>query len=249
VVSRGGDMMIGWMFHNNAENPLWENADYVFELFKEYDAVISIGDALRPGAIADAHDEFQIAELLNVARLVKRARKAGVQVMVEGPGHVPLNEIVWDVKLEKKLTGGAPYYVLGPLPTDIAAPYDHIASAVGAALAAAAGADLLCYLTPAEHLSLPNVEQVYEGVMAYRVAAHIADIVKLGPRAAERDREVSIHRGRLEWEQMIKGLVDPERARQIWLQWGPPLTKGCTMCGGYCPMIMVLEQAKKLGPS
>lgn len=249
IVSRGGDMMVGWMLHNDAENPLWEEMDYVFELFKQYDAVISIGDALRPGATADAHDEFQIGELINAARVVKRARKAGVQVMVEGPGHVPLNEIVWDVKLEKKLTGGAPYYVLGPLPTDVAAPYDHIASAVGASIAAAAGADLLCYLTPAEHLSLPTPEQVYEGVMAYRIAAHIADMVKLGARAARWDREVSLYRGRLQWEDMIKRLVDPDRAYKIWAQWGVPRVKGCTMCGGYCPMMMALDQAKKLAKS
>ncbi|MFB6490168.1 MAG: phosphomethylpyrimidine synthase ThiC [Thermoproteus sp. AZ2] len=247
IVSRGGDMLIGWMLHNNAENPLWSDMDYVFELFKQYDAVISIGDALRPGAIADAHDEFQVAELLNVARIVKRARKAGVQVMVEGPGHVPLNEIVWDVKLEKKLTGGAPYYVLGPLPTDVAAPYDHIASAVGAALAAAAGADLLCYLTPAEHLSLPTVEQTYEGIMAYKVAAHIADVVKLGERAAKWDREVADYRGKLEWGDMIKRLIDPERAYRVWSQFGVPKVRGCTMCGGYCPMVMAMDQAKRAG--
>ncbi|MEZ0248566.1 MAG: phosphomethylpyrimidine synthase ThiC [Thermoproteus sp.] len=247
VVSRGGDMLIGWMLHNNAENPLHARWDYVLELFKEYDAVISIGDALRPGATADAHDEIHVAELIEAARLVKRARKAGVQVMVEGPGHVPLDEIVWDVKLMKRLTGGAPYYVLGPLPTDIAAPYDHIAGAVGAALAGAAGADLLCYLTPAEHLALPTPKQVEEGAVAFRVAAHIADTIKLGRRARSRDDDVSVHRGRLAWREMIRGLIDPEGAWAVYTQYGEPKVTSCTMCGGYCPMLMALQQAKKAG--
>ncbi|ABL88606.1 hydroxymethylpyrimidine synthase [Pyrobaculum islandicum DSM 4184] len=245
VVSRGGDMVIGWMLYNESENPYLKNWDYLLELFAEYDATISIGDALRPGAIADAHDEFQIAELVEAARLAKRAIKAGVQVMLEGPGHVPLNEIVWSIKLEKKLTGGVPYYVLGPLPTDVAAPYDHIASAVGAALAAAAGADLLCYITPAEHLSLPTVKQVEEGVKAYRVAAHIGDIVKLGPKASRWDREVSVYRGRLDWANMINKLLDPEAAWAVYRQFGEPRVKGCTMCGKYCPMMWVREQARK----
>jgi phosphomethylpyrimidine synthase len=246
VVSRGGDMLIGWMIHNKAENPYLKNWDYLLELFAQYDAVISIGDALRPGAIADAHDEFHMAELVEAARLAKRAVKKGVQVMIEGPGHVPLNDIVWSIKLEKRLTGGIPYYVLGPLPTDVAAPYDHIASAVGAALAAAAGADLLCYITPAEHLALPTVEQVEAGAKAYRVAAHIGDIVKLGRRAAEWDREVSIYRGRLQWKEMISRLIDPETAWRVYAQYGVPKTNACTMCGGYCPMMWAREQAKKV---
>ncbi|MFN3803491.1 MAG: phosphomethylpyrimidine synthase ThiC [Pyrobaculum sp.] len=246
VVSRGGDMLIGWMLHNKAENPYYTHWDYLLELFAEHDAVISIGDALRPGAIADAHDEFHVAELIEAARLAKRAVKKGVQVMIEGPGHVPLNDVVWSIKLEKRLTGGVPYYVLGPLPTDVAAPYDHIASAVGAALAAAAGADLLCYLTPAEHLSLPTPEQVEQGAIAYRIAAHIGDVVKLGRKARGWDDEVSHYRGRLMWDEMIKRLIDPARAHQIYTQYGKPKVKGCTMCGGYCPMTMVIQQAKTL---
>jgi phosphomethylpyrimidine synthase len=246
IVSRGGDMMVGWMLHNNAENPLYIRWDYVLELFREYDAVISIGDALRPGATADSHDEFHVAELIEAARLVKRALRAGVQVMVEGPGHVPLNEVVWDVKLMKKLTGGVPYYVLGPLPTDVAAPYDHIAGAIGAALAGAAGADLLCYITPAEHLGLPNVRQVEEGAIAFRIAAHIADIVKLGRKARRWDDEVSTYRSKLMWDKMIPKLIDPENARRVYTQFGAPRVRACTMCGGYCPMMLVMEQIRKL---
>jgi phosphomethylpyrimidine synthase len=246
IVSRGGDMMVGWMLHNNAENPLYARWDYVLGLFREYDAVISIGDALRPGATADSHDEFHVAELIETARLVKRALRAGVQVMVEGPGHVPLNEVVWDVKLMKKLTGGVPYYVLGPLPTDVAAPYDHIAGAIGAALAGAAGADLLCYITPAEHLGLPNVRQVEEGAIAFRIAAHIADIVKLGRKARRWDDEVSTYRGKLMWDKMMSKLIDPENAYKVYTQFGAPRVRACTMCGGYCPMVLVMEQIKKL---
>ena len=246
VVSRGGDMVIGWMLHNKSENPYLKNWDYLLDLFAQYDAVISIGDALRSGAIADAHDEFHVAELVEAARLAKKAVKKGVQVMIEGPGHVPLNDVIWAIKLEKRLTGGIPYYVLGPLPTDVAAPYDHIASAVGAALAAAAGADLLCYITPAEHLALPTVEQVEEGAKAYRIAAHIGDIVKLGRKASQWDTEVSIYRGRLQWKEMISRLIDPEAAWRVYTQYGIPKTSACTMCGGYCPMMWAKEQVKKL---
>lgn len=246
IVSRGGDMIAGWMIHNNSENPYRKNWDYILEMFKEYDAVISLGDALRPGATGDAHDEFQIAELLETSRLVKIALEKGVQVMVEGPGHVPLNEIAWDVKLMKKLTGGVPYYVLGPLPIDIGAPYDHIASAIGAAIAAASGADLLCYLTPAEHLGLPNVKQVEEGAIAYRIAAHAGDVVKLGKKARKWDDEVSYYRGKLEWDKMISKLIYPERAYEVYTQFGKPKVKACTMCGGYCPMMWAMDQVKKL---
>lgn len=246
IVSRGGDMIAGWMIHNNSENPYRKNWDYILEMFKEYDAVISLGDALRPGATGDAHDEFQIAELLETSRLVKIALEKGVQVMVEGPGHVPLNEIAWDVKLVKKLTGGVPYYVLGPLPIDIGAPYDHIASAIGAAIAAASGADLLCYLTPAEHLGLPNVKQVEEGAIAYRIAAHAGDVVKLGKKARKWDDEVSYYRGKLEWDKMISKLIYPERAYEVYTQFGKPKVKACTMCGGYCPMMWAMDQVKKL---
>jgi len=247
IVSRGGDMIAGWMLHNNSENPYRKHWDYILEMFKEYDAVISLGDALRPGAIGDAHDEFQISELIESARLVKSALEKGVQVMVEGPGHVPLNEIAWDVKLMKKLTGGVPYYVLGPLPIDVGAPYDHIASAIGAAIAAASGADLLCYLTPAEHLSLPTVKQVEEGAIAYRIAAHAGDVVKLGKKARKWDDLVSYYRGKLDWDSMISNLIDQESAYSVYTQFGKPKVKACTMCGGYCPMMWAMEQVRKAG--
>ncbi|MFP3234041.1 MAG: phosphomethylpyrimidine synthase ThiC [Sulfolobaceae archaeon] len=246
IVSRGGDMIAGWMIHNDSENPYRKNWNYILEMFKEYDATISLGDALRPGATADAHDEFQVSELIETSRLVRDAISKGVQVMVEGPGHMPLNEVVWDVKLMKKLTGGVPYYVLGPLPTDVAAPYDHIASAIGAGLAASAGADLLCYLTPAEHLSLPTVKQVEEGAIAYRIAAHVGDIVKLGKKARKWDDKVSTYRGRLEWDKMISQLIDPDNAYRVYTQFGKPKVKACTMCGGYCPMMWAMEQVKKV---
>jgi len=216
IVSRGGDMIAGWMIHNNCENPYRKNWNYILEMFKEYDATISLGDALRPGATADAHDEFQVSELIETSRLVKDAISKGVQVMVEGLGHMPLNEVVWDVKLMKKLTGGVPYYVLGPLPTDVAAPHDHIASAIDAGLAASAGADLLCYLTPAEHLSLPTFKQVEEGAIAYRIAAHVGDIVKLGKKARKWDDKASTYRGRLEWDKMVSQLIDPDIAYRVY---------------------------------
>ncbi len=247
IVSRGGDMIAAWMLYNKAENPFYRHWDYILELFAEYDAVISIGDALRPGAIYDAHDELHIAELIEAARLAKKAVKYGVQVMIEGPGHVPLDEIVWDIKLEKKLTNGIPYYVLGPLPTDVAAPYDHIAAAVGAALAAATGADLLCYLTPAEHLSLPTPEQVEEGAIAFRIAAHIGDTVKLGERARRWDREVSELRGSLRMKECIERLIDPERAWRVYTQFGMPRQGACTMCGGFCPVMQAKRQRELLG--
>jgi len=244
IVSRGGDMILGWSIYNNSENPYRKYWSYILEMFKEYGAVISLGDALRPGAIGDAHDEFQISELIETSRLAKEAVSNGVQVMIEGPGHVPLNEISWDVKLMKKLSNGVPYYVLGPLPIDVGAPFDHIASAIGAAIASASGADLLCYLTPAEHLSLPTVSQVEEGVIAYKIAAHAGDVIKLGRR--KWDDEVSFYRGKLEWDKMISKLVDPERAMKVYTQFGKPNVRACTMCGGYCPMMWAMEQVRKL---
>ncbi len=248
IVSRGGEFIVAWMLHHERENPLYEYFDYILELFAQYDATISLGDALRPGCIDDAHDEFQIYELLTVARLVKRARQRGVQVMVEGPGHIPLNEIVWDVKLMKKVTKGAPYYVLGPLPTDVAAPYDHIAAAVGSALAAAAGADLLCYLTPAEHLSLPTPEQVKEGLIASKIAAHIADIVKLGRRVSWKDFEISKLRSELKLKDTVKYTLFPEEAEKVLTQFGKVEEGPCTMCGQYCPILhfILIKRQKRL---
>ncbi len=241
IVSRGGAMLAAWMLEEGEENPYYSSWDYLLELFAEHDAVISLGDALRPGAIADAHDELQVGELYINSKLLERARKAGVQVMIEGPGHMPLNKVVVDVKLMKSLTKGAPYYVLGPLVTDVAPGYDHIAAGIGAALAAAAGVDLICYLTPAEHLNLPNPEQVREGLIAARIAAHAADIVKLGPRAARWDVEMSLARARLDWESMFKLAMDPERAREIYGQFGRTGVAACNMCGQYC-VFLILEK-------
>ncbi|NPA84438.1 MAG: phosphomethylpyrimidine synthase ThiC [Crenarchaeota archaeon] len=239
IVSRGGSILAAWMLEHDKENPLYEHFDYVLEMFKEYDAVISLGDSLRPGALEDAHDEYHLSELMVNARLVKRAREHGVQVMLEGPGHVPLDRVVADVKLAKRLTDGAPYYILGPLVTDIAAGYDHIAGAIGGALAAAHGADFLCYVTPAEHLNLPNPEQVREGIIAFRIAAHAADIVKYPDRAMKVDIEMGRCRGRLDWECMLSLAIDPEKAREIRNQYGPTPLKSCNMCGSLCVFLLL----------
>lgn len=233
IVSRGGAMLAAWIIENKAENPLYKNFEYLLELFSKYDAVISLGDALRPGSIIDAHDYLQMAEMLTISKLVEEAWKKNVQVMVEGPGHLPLNQIEANVRLEKQLCKGAPYYVLGPLTTDIGAGYDHIVSAIGAAIAAASGADIICYLTPSEHLGLPNEEDVKEGLIAAKLAAHSGDIVKLGERALKIDLEMSIARANLDWEKMYKLSLDSERAREIHERYGLK-SKVCTMCGEYC---------------
>jgi len=242
-VSRGGTMLMVWMLENNSENPYLKHWDYLLELFREYNAVISLGDALRPGTIFDAHDDLQIAELVNNAKLAKDAISKGVQVMIEGPGHMTLNKIVADIKLEKSLSGGVPYYVLGPLVTDAAVGYDHIATAIGAAIAAAAGADLICYLTPSEHLSLPTVDQVKEGLIAAKIAAHAGDLVKLGPRAARRDAEISIARAKLDWNKQIKLAPDPQKALAMRMQFEGNL-KSCTMCGQYCVFLLLEKYLK-----
>ncbi len=239
IVSRGGAILAAWMYYNKAENPLYKNYDYILEMFQDYDAVISLGDALRPGAIVDAHDYFQIAELVTIAELVHRSRKANVQVMVEGPGHVPINEVIMDIKLQKRITRGAPYYVLGPIVTDISTPYDHISAAIGAALAAAAGADFLCYLTPSEHLSLPNEEQVKLGVIAARIAAHAGDIAKYGQRARKKDLEVAVARAKQDWKRIVELAIEPELAKKIHEQFGLQPEKGCTMCGSLCVYIIL----------
>ncbi len=239
IVSRGGAMITAWMLETGEENPYYSNWDYLLELFAEYDAVISLGDALRPGALADAHDELQLGELYVNAKLLNKAREKGVQVMIEGPGHMPLDKVVLDVKLMKALTKGAPYYVLGPLVTDVAAGYDHIASAIGAAIAAASGVDLICYLTPAEHLNLPNPEQVREGLIAAKIAAHAGDIIKLGPKAAKWDVEMSISRAKLDWESMFKLAIDSEKAKELYFQYGRTSVTSCNMCGQYCVFLLL----------
>ena len=239
IVSRGGSMVAVWMAETGEENPYYSQWEHLLELFEEYDAVISLGDALRPGCTADAHDEFQLGELAVNAKLARSAVERGVQVMIEGPGHMTLDRIVADIKVMKRLSGEVPYYVLGPLVTDIAMGYDHIASAIGAAIASAAGADLICYLTPAEHLGLPTPEQVKEGLIAAKIAAHAGDLVKLGKRAAVPDVVVSIARARLDWDTQIKYALDPEKAQSIRQQFGGAVLKSCTMCGQYCVFLLL----------
>jgi phosphomethylpyrimidine synthase len=244
IVSRGGAILAAWMLHNNEENPLYKSYDYLLELTAEYDAVLSLGDALRPGSVLDAHDYAQMAEMLNIARLVERAWEKNVQVMVEGPGHVPLHQVAANVRLEKALCKGAPYYVLGPLVTDIAAGYDHIAAAIGAAIAAAEGVDLICYLTPAEHLSLPNPEDVKLGLIAAKIAGHAGDIVKLGEKALKRDLEMSIAREKLDWKTMYELAFDPEKAKAMHERYGKVTDGPCTMCGDLCVYLLLKKFQK-----
>lgn len=245
VVSRGGSMTIEWMRHNRKENPLYEYYDELLAMAKHYGAALSLGDGLRPGALADATDEPQVAELLTIGELVQRARSAGVQVMVEGPGHVPLDQVEANVRLEKTVCDEAPFYLLGPLVTDVACGYDHIAGAIGGALAAWAGADFLCYVTPSEHLGLPGLEDVRQGVIASRIAAHAADVARGRPKAIEWDHRVSRARAGLDWEAMISGCVDPKRAAEVF-HLGRSRTEGvCTMCGEFCA---IKKSRAALGP-
>jgi phosphomethylpyrimidine synthase len=238
VVSRGGAFLIGWMLHNDDENPLYQYYDRLLELALEYDFTLSLGDGLRPGCLADATDRAQIEELIILGELVERSKEAGVQAMIEGPGHLPLDQIATNVQLEKSLCRGAPFYVLGPLVTDVGAGYDHITAAIGGAIAAAAGADFLCYVTPAEHLSLPNEEDVKEGVIASRIAAHAADIVKGAKGAKEWDEQISRARKALDWETQAKLSLDPELSQQVHSKI-PADGATCSMCGKYCAMAIV----------
>jgi phosphomethylpyrimidine synthase len=235
VVSRGGAFLIGWMLHNEQENPLYEYYDRLLEIARQFDVTLSLGDGMRPGCLADATDRAQIEELLVIGELVNQAQQAGVQVMVEGPGHLPLNHIEANVQLEKAVCKGAPFYVLGPLVTDIAAGYDHITGAIGGAIAAAAGTDFLCYVTPAEHLSIPDPEDVRQGVIASRIAAHAADIVKGVKGAQEWDRKMSIARKKLDWAEQARLSLDPQRARQVHSKHAS-VGAACSMCGKYCAM-------------
>ena len=238
IVSRGGAFLTGWMLHNERENPLYEHYDRLLDLARKYDFALSLGDGLRPGCLADATDRAQVEELIILGELVERAREAGIQAMVEGPGHLPLDQVTTNVQLEKRLCHGAPFYVLGPLVTDIAAGYDHITGAIGGAIAAAAGADFLCYVTPAEHLSLPDVEDVKEGVIASRIAAHAGDIVKGVKGAREWDEEMSKARKALDWGTQAKLSLAPEHWRQVHNKI-PAAGATCSMCGKYCAMAIV----------
>ncbi len=240
VVSRGGSFLIGWILHNERENPLYEHYDRLLEIALKYDATLSLGDGLRPGSLADASDRAQLEELLTLGELVDRARDAGVQVMVEGPGHVPLDQIAANVQIQKRTCKGAPFYVLGPLVTDVAAGYDHITSAIGGTVAAAAGVDFLCYVTPSEHLALPNPDEVREGVIASRIAAHAGDIVKGIESAWQWDLQMSTARKNLDWDSQINLALDPKRAAEIRNR-QPTKGTGCTMCGNFCAMEIVSE--------
>jgi phosphomethylpyrimidine synthase len=240
VVSRSGAFMIGWMLHNDRENPLYEEYDRLLEIAREYDVTLSLGDGMRPGCLADATDRAQVEELIVLGGLVERAWKAGVQVMVEGPGHVPLHQIEANVKLQKAICKGAPFYVLGPLVTDIGAGYDHITAAIGGAVAAAAGADFLCYVTPSEHLSLPDVEDVREGVIASRIAAHAADIAKGVKGAAEWDRQMAMARKRLDWKEQVRLSLRPDYSERVHNKHTAG-SEACSMCGSYCAMKLVGE--------
>ncbi len=246
IVSKGGTITAAWMLKYDKENPYFEHYDYLIELARRYDVTFSLGDALRPGSILDSHDELQVQEMINVARLTRRAHQQDVQVMVEGPGHVPLNEVAANVRLAKSLIGDVPYYVLGPLVTDVASGHDHIASAIGAAVSASEGVDLLCYLTPSEHLALPDADEVKAGLIAYRIAAHAADLVKIRDKAIKWDMAMTEARRTLDWERQIALSIDPEEAARIHSRTGqhPGNNVPCTMCGGACVYIMLPQQRR-----
>lgn len=244
VVSRGGTFLAAWILHHKKENPLYANYDYLLEMAAEYDFSLSLGDGLRPGCIFDSTDWPQVQELLTIGELVERARTANVQAMVEGPGHLPLNDIKANVQLEKATCKDAPFYVLGPIVTEIAPGYDHIVGAIGGAIAGLAGADFLCYLTPSEHLGLPNLEDVKEGVIATKIAAHAVDIVKLGSKAANRDLAMAKARADLNWKKQIENALDPEKATKIRNRVKLKSPETCSMCSEYCA-IKILKEALK----
>ena len=234
IVSRGGTFMASWIKHNECENPLYENYDYLLELSYEYDITLSLGDGLRPGCLADASDIPQIQELVNLGGLVKRAQDANVQVMVEGPGHMPMNQIKANMEIQKTICHGAPFYVLGPLVTDLAPGYDHITSAIGGAIAASSGANFLCYVTPAEHLSLPSLEDVKEGVIASKIAAEAADVAKGLPQSWIRERQMAKARKEFNWEKQFDLAFDRSKPRQYRDKCELDDDEMCAMCGEYC---------------
>ncbi|MEI6519264.1 MAG: phosphomethylpyrimidine synthase ThiC [bacterium] len=234
LVSKGGTYMVSWMMTNGKENPLYEQFDRVAKILSKYDVVLSLGNGIRAGAIDDSHDRAQMAELIINCELAEEGRKLGCQMMVEGPGHVPLDEIEANILIEKRMSGNAPYYMLGPLPTDIGAGYDHITQAIGAAVSSKAGADLVCYITPSEHLALPNEQDVREGIRAARLACHIGDIVKLGDRARRRDREMAMARRDMDWPAQFNLALFPEAAKSIRESRMPAKEDTCTMCGELC---------------
>jgi phosphomethylpyrimidine synthase len=235
LVSKGGTFMVSWMENNNRENPLYEQFDRVCALMKKYDAVLSLGNGIRAGAIHDSHDRAQMAEMIINCELAELGREMGCQMTVEGPGHVPLDEIEGNIMLEKRMSGNAPYYVLGPLPADSGAGYDHITAAIGAANSARYGADLICYITPAEHLALPNESDVREGVRATRLAARIGDIAKY-PDRREHEKQVALARRDMRWDDHMSLLMFPEKAKEVRDSRTPSDSQTCTMCGDFCAM-------------
>ena len=234
IVSRGGSIIFAWMEMTGEENPFYEHFDHILEICQQYDVTLSLGDACRPGCIADAGDISQIEELVTLGELTKQAWEKDVQVIIEGPGHMALNQIEANMKIQQTLCQGAPFYVLGPLVTDIAPGYDHITAAIRGAIAAANGASFLCYVTPAEHLRLPDVDDVKEGIIASKIAAHAADIAKGIKGAADWDRQMSTARKNLDWEEMFRLAIDPEKARRYRAQAKPEKEDTCSMCGNFC---------------
>ncbi|RLG29696.1 thiamine biosynthesis protein ThiC [Methanosarcinales archaeon] len=241
LVSRGGAFMTAWMLHNEKENPLYSEFDYLLEIMLEHEVTLSMGNGMRAGAVHDATDRAGVQELIMHAELGDRAYDAGVQVIVEGPGHVPIDEIETNIKLMKSMTNERPFYMLGPLVTDIAPGYDHIVTAIGGAISSSCGADFLCYVTPAEHLALPNEEDVYEGVMASRIAAHVGDMIKYGDRARAWDLDMARARRDLDWGKQYEVAIDEGRAREIRNSRLPEDTEACTMCGDFCALKIVKE--------
>ncbi|MBR2749624.1 MAG: phosphomethylpyrimidine synthase ThiC [Clostridiales bacterium] len=234
IVSRGGSLVFAWMCMTGEENPFYEYYDEILEICREYDVTISLGDACRPGCLADSSDVCQIEELVRLGELTRRAWEKDVQVMVEGPGHMAMDEIEANMKIQQRICNGAPFYVLGPLVTDIAPGYDHITSAIGGAIAAKAGAAFLCYVTPAEHLALPNVDDVKQGIIASRIAAHAADIAKKVPHARDIDDRMSDARRNFDWEEQWNCAIDPETAKRIRDDRSPEIEESCSMCGKFC---------------
>jgi phosphomethylpyrimidine synthase len=245
IVSRGGAFLVEWMIYNDRENPLYESYDRLLEMSRKYDLTLSLGDGARPGCLADATDRTQIDELLTLGELRDKALEAGVQVIIEGPGHVPLNQVELNMKMQKEICKGAPFYVLGPLVTDIAMGYDHIAAAIGGAVGGAAGADFLCYVTPSEHIRLPTIEDVKEGVIASKIAAHAADIAKGVRGAIDVDIEMAKRRKALDWNGQIELSLNPEKVKSWRAEVPPSESQVCSMCGEFCAIKTVEEALKK----
>ena len=245
IVSRGGTFLAAWILENKLENPFNQSYDYLLEMAKEYDFTLSLGDGFRPGSIFDSTDHAQIQELIEISKLVKRAWNQNVQVMVEGPGHIPANEVERNVKIMKSLCERAPFYVLGPLVTDIAPGYDHLVGAIGGVMAGLAGADYLCYVTPSEHLALPNIEEVKRGVIASKIAAHAVNIAKYGRKASEWDYRMDTARKNLNWEEMIKQSIDPELSEAVHYRNGNLNDDVCSMCGEFCAIKLLKDVLDK----